>query len=232
MSIFYFLFLVGCWLNSHESFKVALNINKIKSSNCNPNLDKLLTLHLLSNDADDTKISYNDDLPRKIGIKSLEEVSKNTQTPGTFANDAVEITSRASATFGSMSIEDLKGRMVTKEPKPMWPAAKTVDLNGINPATPLMFCIVPAAMCYGGWLATNYLSLHFAVNYLTSDFYPVQRIAIVARNLIVGIFMLGTGFSGFVSVGLFILGMTIAFGTINGTLNPNFSKNESGENKL
>eukprot|EP01035_Chromulina_nebulosa_P019266 gene19266-25123_t len=104
------------------------------------------------------------------------------------------------------------------------------DLNGINPVIPIIFSVVPAGMAYVGWQLSAYLGTHFAIQFLDSDIYPIKRAAVVARNLIVGISTLATGFSAVVSIGLFALGITVAIGIIRGELNPNFTKNDNIDN--
>ena len=187
-------------------------------------LKKLLIVGLLD---DDEKLSLRDDMPQKFQLKSLDEITVKSSTSGIKdATPSTEEPKKLSATFGSLSINDLKGRMVEREPNPysaigQWPESKKIDLNGINPLTPLTFSVVPAAMCFIGWKASNYMSQNFAVGFLNSDIYPIQRMAIVARNIIVGIFTLATGFSGVVCLGLVLLGFTVAFGVIKGDLDPN-----------
>lgn len=63
---------------------------------------------------------------------------------------------------------------------------KKEDLNGIDPITPFVFSTVPAVMSYIGWQISNYMAAHFAIQYLDSELYPVQRIAIIGRNVVVG----------------------------------------------
>jgi len=188
---------------------------------------------------DDEKLSLRDDMPQKFQLKSLDEISVKSSSPikGPGNSDDISVndlqSKKLSATFGSLSINDLKGRMVEREPKiysaiSQWPESKKIDLNGINPLTPLTFSVVPAAMCFIGWKSSNYMSQHFAVGFLNSEIYPIQRIAIVARNIIVGIFTLATGFSGVVCVGLILLGFTVAIGVIKGELDPNKKADPAG----
>jgi hypothetical protein len=89
-----------------------------------------------------------------------------------------------------MSIEDLKSRYVKRDgPMKSWSdlPKRTEDLNGINPATTILFSAFPAVVCYLLTNLTTYLTAHFAVQFLSSDLYPVQRLAIVVRNLVVGL---------------------------------------------
>lgn len=60
-------------------------------------------------------------------------------------------------------------------------------------------------MAFLGWQATAWLIANFAVDFIDSDIYTVQRLAIVSRNIVVGIFTLATGFSGVISLGIEII---------------------------
>lgn len=176
---------------------------------------------LEENDA--PRISIKDDEPvQKKNIPSSS--SSSTSSPYLSSSSRSNDKPKVSATFGSMSIEDLKSRMKTREviaePGKWDLPQKKEDLNGINPITPLVFSAVPAAMAYVGWQVSHYLTATFAIQYVNSEIYPVQRIAIVARNVVVGITTLATGFSGVVSLGLFLLGITVAIRVIKGELDP------------
>ena len=50
--------------------------------------------------------------------------------------------------------------------------------------------------------------------------YPIQRGAVVARNLVVGISSLATGFTGVVGLGLLAMGIAVAIGVAKGELDP------------
>jgi hypothetical protein len=105
------------------------------------------------------------------------------------------------------------------ESKPL--PRKLEDLNGINPLIPLLGSAVPFAMAYAGYQLSVYLTANFAVGFLSSDIYPVQRAAIVARNIMVGFSTLATAFSGVIGVGLLALGVVVAAGVMRGELDPN-----------
>jgi Protein of unknown function (DUF3082) len=122
--------------------------------------------------------------------------------------------------FGNLSIEELNRKSGIKTKMDAGFVAKKEDLNGINPITPLTFSVFPAIMAYVGYQATNYLVGHFAIDFVESPIYPIQRAAIVARNVIVGISTLATGFCGVVSVGLFLLGIAVSVGVLKGELDP------------
>lgn len=131
---------------------------------------------------------------------------------------------KKTATFGSLSIEDLKGRAVKNDgPMRSWAdlPKRTEDLNGINPVTTILFSAFPAVVSFLLANLSTFLAQNFAVQYLNSELYPVQRLAIVIRNLVVGLITLGGGFCGIIAVGLLALGVTVAVGVAKGELDPN-----------
>ena len=135
-----------------------------------------------------------------------------------------------SATFGGMTIDNLQSRMQDSPYQAKsWddlPDQKE-DLNGINPVTTIAFSVLPMAMCYGLVLLTKWLSEHFAIDQIDSSIYPIQRGAVVARNLVVGIASLATGFTGVVGLGLLAMGIVVAVGVAKGELDPS-ADNVSG----
>jgi hypothetical protein len=94
------------------------------------------------------------------------------------------------------------------------------DLNGVNP----LVCIGGAAFawaCAGAlWALTTNLGIFFSMHPLDTDVYFVQRVAGVFRNVVVGLASLASGFFGVVGVGIFLLGMRVAYGVITGELDP------------
>ena len=132
----------------------------------------------------------------------------------------------------------------TERPQKLELKQKLEDLNGIEPSRPLQFSIVAALMAVIGWQITSFLSSHFAIEFVDSEIYPMQRIAIVARNIVVGIMTLGkrfcvyillkclacvtylcniegTTFSGVIAIGLVFLSVRVALGVSKGELDPN-----------
>mmetsp|Transcript_34623 Transcript_34623/g.35309 ORF Transcript_34623/g.35309 Transcript_34623/m.35309 type:complete len:255 (+) Transcript_34623:82-846(+) len=198
-----------------------------------------LILKLLNDKEDEKLMEPIDDMPKKFNLRSLDDfeqrrssVNQESSSRSTKRKEDEVLSStssspaKSSATFGYLSIDELTGRMVDRETKPYYagtemPPERLVDLNGINPLTPLGFSIFPGVMSYVGFLGTQYMAAHFAINYVNSEYYPVQRAAIVLRNIVVGLFMMGTGFSGVVSIGLFCLGITVGLGIMKGELLPN-----------
>lgn len=212
------------------SYVIALRNQPMYHTSRNQNFPhkrEVLILRLRDNDND--LLVYNDDEKPKFGIKSLDEIKAASNKPN---GNKVDVKSKvkSSSTFGSMTIDDLKKRMIpleNAEGKPL--PQRTEDLNGINPLVPLLFSSVPFAMAFGGYKISSYLTANFAVQFLSSDVYTLQRIAIVARNILVGMTTLATTFCGVIGLGLFILGVTVGVGVLKGELDPN--KNDINVNK-
>lgn len=135
----------------------------------------------------------------------------------------MEAGKKGSATFGGMSVDDLQSRMQESPYRAQsWddlPDQKE-DLNGINPVSTITFSVVPMAMCFALVQVTSWLSANFAIDQVDSDVYPIQRGAVVARNLVVGISSLATGFTGVIGLGLFAMGVAVAVGVAKGELDP------------
>ncbi|KAL3776763.1 hypothetical protein HJC23_013941 [Cyclotella cryptica] len=81
------------------------------------------------------------------------------------------------------------------------------DLNGVNPL-----------VCIGG-----------AAHPLDTDVYFLQRLAGVFRNVVVGLTSLASGFFGVVGVGIFLLGVRVAYGVLVGELDPTPIKRKGEE---
>mmetsp|Transcript_38433 Transcript_38433/g.92651 ORF Transcript_38433/g.92651 Transcript_38433/m.92651 type:complete len:323 (-) Transcript_38433:214-1182(-) len=94
------------------------------------------------------------------------------------------------------------------------------DLNGVNP----LVCIGGAAFawaCAGGlWVFTTYLGVLFTTHPLDTDVYFVQRLTSVFRNVVMGLSSLASGFFGVVGIGIFLLGVRVAYGVMTGELDP------------
>jgi hypothetical protein len=176
-----------------------------------------LSIHLLPDEKKALQLVDNAIEP-KFRIKSLDEIqlSKSERV------QAQPVMLKQNATFGSLTVKELKERMVKLENSEGKPLPQQIeDLNGINPITPITFSVVPFLMAYLGYQVSSYLAAHFAVQFLTSDIYTFQRLAIVSRNILVGSLTLITAFSAIVGVGLLLLGLTVAVGVLKGQLDPN-----------
>jgi len=187
---------------------------------------------VMAEENDGPRISIKDEEPTN---RKPASVLSSLSSPSSSSSSTKK--EKPSATFGSMSIEDLKSRMKEREslaePGKWDLPQRKEDLNGINPITPLFFSALPAGMAFVGWQVSRYLTANFAIQFVESEIYPVQRLAIVSRNVVVGITTLATGFSAVVSLGLFLLGIAVAIGVLKGELNPNLeappTENKDGE---
>lgn len=195
-----------------------------------------ITQRWLVDDDDTPKLSFVDDTKPKVMIRTLEEIEQENKARTQLPRKPKPISKPISSTFGSMNADQVKETAFSKYYRGM-PVAnkqrvqKKEDLNGIQPAIPLVFSSVPALMAYGLWQASIYLATHFAIDFVDSEVYPVQRLAVVSRNIVVGLFTLASGFSGVISIGLFLLGIAVAIGVAKGELDPNASPSTTAKDK-
>ena len=100
------------------------------------------------------------------------------------------------------------------------------------PVNPLV-CIGGATFswaCAGAlWIFTQFLAQLFATHPLDTDIYFVQRLAQVFRNAVLGLSSLASGFFGVIGVGIFLLGLRVAYGVARGELDPTPIKKKAGE---
>jgi hypothetical protein len=64
------------------------------------------------------------------------------------------------------------------------------------------------------------LATFVALNPVNTDIYFVQRVSGVFRNIVMGLSSLASGFFGVTGLGLFLLGIRVAVGVLNGELDP------------
>ena len=190
-------------------------------------------------DLDDFDDKNNDNIKDKSILKpfrnkdSGNESAISTRTTRTSAtiNEISSSTITKGATFGSMSVQDLKDKMIEKDAPQvrLEDMRKEEDLNGIQPTKPFAFAGVSALMCFILWKISVYMAGHFAVQFLDPDVtaYPVQRFAVFSRNIVVGVSTLGAGFSGIITLGLILLGGRVGLGVASGELDPNNPKDIS-----
>jgi hypothetical protein len=125
--------------------------------------------------------------------------------------------------FGSRSSisKQLGFGRTTKTPEEMRASiAEARDLNGVNPVVAITGSLFALGVAAGLWYATKELGTFFALNPVESDVYFVQRSAAVVRNAGIGLISLAAGFFGVTGLGIFLLGVRVAFGVLTGELDP------------
>lgn len=198
---------------------------------------------------DDDKVPLNarpmdDDLKPKFNIRSLEDLEeeKRQARTGYTKEQQAERNERKAETaalkkkqysskvFGAVDFEELYSRSGGSSRRFKTGNINKEDLNGIEPSTPFIFATVPIAMCAVGYQISVFLAQHFAIQYVDSEVYPVQRLAIVGRNFVVGIVTLATGFSGVIALGLIIMGIAVTIGVAKGELDPKKKESTATDN--
>ena len=105
----------------------------------------------------------------------------------------------------------------------------SIPAPGVNP----LVCIGGAAFawaCAGAlWFATTYLGVLFTSHPLDTDMYFAQRLADVFRSAVMGLVSLASGFFGVVGIGIFLLGIRVAYGVMTGELDPTPIKQPKSE---
>jgi hypothetical protein len=98
--------------------------------------------------------------------------------------------------------------------------AEARDLNGVNPVVALAGSGFALAVAGGLWALTNLLVEFFVLHPVESDAYVVERATAVMRNVIIAIVSLASGFFGVTGLGIFLLGVRVAYGVATGELDP------------
>lgn len=94
------------------------------------------------------------------------------------------------------------------------------DLNGVNPMVAIGGSLFAFAVAAGLWFATNKLGSFFALHPVETDVYFVIRTTQVFRNVVMGLISLASGFFGVCGLGIFLLGVRVAYGVMTGELDP------------
>lgn len=94
------------------------------------------------------------------------------------------------------------------------------DLNGVNPVVAITGSLFALGAAAGLWYATKELGAFFASNPVDTDVYFVQRSSQVVRNIAMGLISLASGFFGVTGLGIFLLGVRVAYGVMTGELDP------------
>lgn len=170
----------------------------------------LTTFNMIERDnRNELKMDIVDSFGPKFSTKPLEEEQRANPKP--LEMQVIEkptITRSTVSPFGRISLEDLQTRNPPDAP------VKKEDLSGVNPLSAFLSSIVAVGMSFVGWQVTTYLAAHFAVQFIDSDIYPLQRATILARNIVVGMSALATGFCGVVGLGLFLLSGAAAMNSL------------------
>jgi hypothetical protein len=94
------------------------------------------------------------------------------------------------------------------------------DLNGVNPIVAILGSFFALGVAAGLWWATGQLATFFALHPVDTEVYFVVRASQVVRNIAMGLISLASGFFGVTGLGIFLLGVRVAYGVIIGELDP------------
>ena len=95
------------------------------------------------------------------------------------------------------------------------------DLNGVNPIVTILASFFAFGMAFGCWALTQYLAGVFATHPPPADApYAFVRAASVFRNAVMGLVSLASGFAAVSGLGVFLLGVRVAYGVVTGELDP------------
>ena len=103
------------------------------------------------------------------------------------------------------------------------------DLNGVNPVVCIVGSLFALGVAFGLWYATQTLGQFFATHPVDSSVYFVQRSSQVVRNIAMGLVSLASGFFGVTGLGIFMLGVRVAYGVMTGELDPTPIKQNQAE---
>jgi Protein of unknown function (DUF3082) len=98
--------------------------------------------------------------------------------------------------------------------------AEARDLNGVNPIVAIVGSFFALAVAAILWISTNKLGGWFIAHPPETEVYFVMRTAQVFRNLVMGLISLASGFFGVTGLGIFLLGVRVAYGVAIGELDP------------
>jgi hypothetical protein len=98
--------------------------------------------------------------------------------------------------------------------------AEARDLNGVNPIVAIVGSFFALAVAAILWITTNKLGGWFVTHPPDTEIYFVLRTAQVFRNVVMGLISLASGFFGVTGLGIFLLGVRVAYGVATGELDP------------
>ena len=103
------------------------------------------------------------------------------------------------------------------------------NLNGVHPWSTILSSFFALGMAFGVWTFTQYLGEVFSSHPITTDVYFLQRLQGVFRNMIMGLFSLMSGFFGVNGLGILFLGLRVAYGVLNGELDPTINNDKKAD---
>jgi Protein of unknown function (DUF3082) len=126
--------------------------------------------------------------------------------------------------FGTTAKTDEERRAAIEEAR---------NLNGVNPIVTCLGGLFALASAAGLWTLTQWLAEYFAFHPVDVDaVYFVARVTQVFRNVAVGLVSLASGFFGVTGLGIFALGVRVAYGVAIGELDPTpIKKKQSDESE-
>jgi len=126
--------------------------------------------------------------------------------------------------FGSkgkkMSLVDGYGRTRKTDAEIKAAIAEARDLNGVNPVVAIVGSFFAFGVAAALWVGTNKLGGYFASHPPETEVYFVLRTAQVFRNVVMGMISLASGFFGVTGLGIFGMGVRVAYGVMTGELDP------------
>jgi hypothetical protein len=138
-----------------------------------------------------------------------------------------EETERFGAKGKKMSLVDGYGRTRKSDAEMKVAIAEARDLNGVNPWLSIVGSFFAFGVAAALWFGTNKLGGYFASHPPVTEVYFVQRTAQVFRNVVMGMISLASGFFGVTGLGIFGMGVRVAYGVMTGELDPTPIKNRS-----
>jgi hypothetical protein len=107
------------------------------------------------------------------------------------------------------------------------------DLNGVNPVVAILGSFFALGTAAALWYATGQLGTFFALHPVDTEVYFVVRTAQVVRNVAMGLVSLASGFFGVTGLGIFLLGVRVAYGVMTGELDPTpIKQNQKATSKM
>jgi len=138
-----------------------------------------------------------------------------------------------SAMGKKLSMVDGYGRPRKSEEEVQAAIAAARDLNGVNPIVCLTGGAFALVVAGGLWFGTQELGKFFALHPVVTDVYFVIRATQVVRNVAMGLISLASGFFFVTGLGIFGLGVRVAYGVTTGELDPTpIKQNQKAMNEM